>query len=404
MKVLKIIFKNWPAKIVCFLFAIIIWIYVGIGQTKTANFPGGIPLQINNVSQGLVAITDTTRVTVKVVAEQNTWKKLSADSFNAYVDLNGLPEGTHEVKVNVTVSLANVQIVETDPAKILVSLEPRIEKEVPVVALISGKAGEGLVAGQWQSNPSKVNVSGARSVINSLLEATAKIQLDGQTSDFKTMTKLVGLDSQGKEISNLIFTPSEVIVNISIVKASNVKTVGIKVVITGNPADGFWITKIETDPATVTVAASEQMITRVEYVETEPVNIFNLSKNKTVEVALKPAGGVAILDNISQVKVNIFVAKSQTTKEIEAGFRWQGLADNFFVSLVEPTTVKVVVGGPQDSLASLTSGDISIIVDLSNLSPGTHSVDISRSNIAGPTGISVSSIVPSAIYVRLETK
>ena len=404
MKIINIIFRNWLAKIVCVLLAIIFWVYVGIGQTKTANFPGGIPLQINNVPQGLVAITDSSRITVKVVADTEIWKKLSADSFNAYVDLTGLSEGTHEVKVNVSVNVVNVQVVETDPSKILISLEPRIEKEVPVSVLISGKAGAGLVPGEWKADPSKVNVSGARSVINSLLEATAKVQLEGQTSDFKKITKLVGLDSQGKEINNLIFTPQEVIASISIVKAANVKTVGIKVVTTGSPADGYWITKMETDPATVTIAASEQMITSIQYIETESINIQNISKSKTVEIALKPAGGVSILDNISKIKVNISVAKSQASKEIEAGFKWQGLAGSLKVSSVEPTTVKVVAAGAQDALANLSPGDISVIVDLSGYSTaGTYSIDISRSNIAGPAGISVASIVPSAINVRLDT-
>jgi len=407
MKIIHIIFRNWLVKIVCVLLAIVLWIYVGIGQTKTANFPGGISLQINNVPQGLVAITDTSRITVKVVADTEIWKKLSADSFNAYVDLDGLNEGTHEVKVNVSVNVANVQIVETDPSKVLISLEPRIEKEVPVNVLISGKAGEGLVSGEWKADPSKVNVSGARSIINSLLEATAKVQLDGQTSDFKIITKLIGLDSQGKEISNLIFTPQEVIVNVSIVKASNVKTVGIKVVTSGNPADGYWITQIETDPATVSIAASEQMVTSIQYIETESVNIQNISKSKTVETTLKPGAGVSILDNISKIKVNITVAKSQASKEIEAGFKWQGLAGNLMVNSVDPSTVKVVAAGTQEALANLSPGDISVIVDLSGSRyslAGTYSVDISRSNIAGPAGISVSSIVPSAINVRLDTR
>ena len=259
-KFLNIIFRNWLAKIVSVLLACTLWIYVGIGQTKTANFPGRVPLQIRNVPQGMVAITDIERVTIKIVADSETWKKLSADSFTAYLDLTGLTVGTHEIKIIVSTNMSNIQIVEVSPATVLVRLEPQVEKQIPVNVLIDGKAGEGLVPGQWTVEPAVVKVSGAKSIVENLLEATAKIQLAGETADFKKVTKLEGLDAQAKTISNLSFSPSEVTVSVPIVKASNVKTVGIKVVTAGNPAEGYWVSKIETNPQTVTVATSESQI------------------------------------------------------------------------------------------------------------------------------------------------
>jgi len=404
-KAIDIIFRNFPAKIVCLLLAILLWVYVGIGSTKTAEYPGGLPLQIKNVPQGLVAICDTDKVTIKVVADSDVFKKLSADSFSAYIDMTGFTEGTHEVKVTVMVNLSGVTIAEINPDKVVVRLEPSIEKEVPIQVLIDGKAGEGLVAGEAKTDPVKAKVSGARSIINSLLEATAKITLEGETSDFKKMVKLVGFDAQGKEYRNLTFDPPEVIVNVPIVKASNVKTVGIKVNTVGQVASGYWINKIETDPKTMTITASEAMIAKVNFIETEDVNIDGLRKNATVEVALKVSGDISILDNPGKIKVDIYIGKTQESKEIETGFQWQGLAGNLKVTSAEPTVVKVVATGPQDILADLTSSDIAVVVDLSGKNtPGTYTIDISRTNISGPTGVSVSSIVPSAINVRLDTK
>ncbi len=404
-KFFNIIFRNWLAKIVSVLLACALWIYVGIGQTKTANFPGGVPLQIRNVPQGMVAITDIERVTIKIVADADTWKKLSVDSFTAYLDLTNLTVGTHEIKIIVTTSVANVQIVEIDPSNVLVRLESREEKQIPVNVLIDGKAGGGLVPGQWQVEPAVVKVSGAKSIVENLLEATAKIHLAGETSDFKKVTKLVGLNAQGEDISNLSFSPSDVTVSVPIVKASNVKTVGIKVVTAGNPAEGYWVSKIETDPQTVTIATSESQIAQINYIETAEVNIANIAKNTTIETTLKPQSGVSILDNISKIKVDIFISKNQATKEVEAGFKWENLTSNFKVTSVDPTTVKVVVSGPQETLAGLSAEDIIVLVDLSKVTTaGTYSMDISRANISGPAGVSVSSIVPSAINVRVDTK
>jgi YbbR domain-containing protein len=404
-KITDFFFKNFQAKVVCVLLALVLWVYVGTGLTKTAEFPGQIPLDIKNVPQGLVAVTDTDTITVKVVADSSIFQKLSNDSFKAYLDLTGYKAGTYQIKPTVTVSQANVAIVETNPAQITISLEPSIQKDVPVAVQVDGKAGDGLVAGQTTADPNHVTVAGAKSVIESMQTATAKITLNGETSDFKKMTKLVSLDAKGKDIKNLTFTPAEVIVNVPIVKASNVKTVGIKVNTTGNPANGYWISQITTEPMTVTVTASEATVTQLTYIGTAPVSINDLNKNTTINTTLAPPAGVSVLDKIEQVKVTITVSKNQATKQIDTGFKWQGLASNLKVTSVDPSSVKVVVTGPQDVLSGLSSDDISIVVDLSgNNAPGTYSVDISRSSISGPTGVSVSSVVPSAINVRLDTK
>lgn len=399
------IFSNFFAKILCLLLAATLWLYVGIGQTKNNNFPGGVPLQLRNVPQGLVAVTDVDKVTVQVVAEADVFKNLNADSFAAYLDLAAYSEGTYDIKVTATTTVANVQIVATDPATVTVRLEPKAEKEVPVSCLYDGEAGVGLAPGQCAINPTLVKVAGARSVVNVLTEATVEIHLQGETADFKKEVKVVSLDAKGKEIKSLFFTPENVLVTVPIVKASNIKTVGVKVKVTGAPAEGFWLSKLESDPSTVTVTAAENTIGQVNFVETEPIDVSGLNRNQTTEVSLKPGPGVILMDKIDKVTVTLTVSKNQSTREIEAGFKWQNLADNLQVVLVEPNVVKVVAAGTQDQLQTLVSGDILIAVDLTSCDkPGTCSIDISRANIAGPTGISVSSIVPSAINVRLDIK
>lgn len=404
-KIYNFFFKNFLAKLTCVFLAVALWLYVGTGQTRNAFFPGQIPLQIRNTPQGLVAVTDTDTIQAKIMATNDIFNKLTNESFNAYLDLAGLKEGTYNLKPTVTVNLAGVTVIETNPSTVVVSIEPSISKDVPVSPLVTGKAGEGLVAGQTQADPSTVTVSGARSVIEGIIEATAPIELSGQTSDFKQMVRLVALNSNGKTIKGVNFSPGQVIVTVPIVKASNVKTVGVKVNIVGSPASGYWITQVESDPKTVTVTASEQTIVSLSYIPTAQVSVNNLSKNTTLTTTLSPPSGVNILDSVSQVKVTISIGKNQTSRQMDVGFQASGIASNLKVTSYDPISATVVVTGPQDVLAGLSSSDISIIVNVSGISsPGTYSIDISRANISGPPGVSISSIVPSAINVRLDTK
>lgn len=402
MNIFKRFFNNFGAKVTCILIAAGLWIFVGIGSTRSATFPGDVPLQVKNVPQGLVAVTDIETVKVKVMADSSVFNQLSTESFSVYLDLTGLTEGVHDVKVMAATNLANLQIIETNPAQVVVRLEPAIEKELPVAVMLTGQAGSGLVGGNTSSSPDKVKVFGARSVVNDLLNATAKVDLENQTADFQKIVPLSGLDAKGKEIKNLTFTPKSTTVNVAVVKASNVKVVGIKPNFSGTPADGYWLSKIETEPTTVTVTAAENFIAQVNYVETDVININGLNKNTTLEMTLKPQNGVVILDKVEKVTVKVYISKGQASKEMEVGFSWQNLFGNLKVTSVDPNRVKVVVSGPQDVLNNLTSDDISITVDLSDKNAaGTYSIDLSRSNISGPSGVSIGSIVPSAINVQL---
>lgn len=405
MKIRNFFFKNFFAKIVCILLAIGFWIYVGTGQTKSAQFPGKIPVEVKNTPQGLIAVLSDEEISIKVMAEGSVYSKLNTDSFSAYIDLAGYKEGTFNIKPVVVAKIGNVAVIETNPKELVVNLEQSATKEVPIVPIITGKAGEGLVSGQATVDPSRATVSGARSVINKILEANVKIQLTGQTADFKQTAKLYSLNALGKEYKGLIFTPSEVIVNIPIVKSSNVKTVGIKANIIGAPADGYWISEINIDPQNITITANEELLKQIAYISTDEISASGINKSVSLKINLKPTSGVSILDSIGQVKVSIIVSKGQTSRELNVGFSPSGLAGNLKITSYDPISVRVLANGASDVINSLTSRDLSIILNLSDYNQaGTYAIDISRADVSGPVGVSVSSIMPSVVSVKLETR
>lgn len=399
----KKIFGNFSAKIASVLIAIAIWIYVGSGLAQIGSFPGKIPLDFKNTPSGLVTVSDIDSVSIKIVAAASLWKNLGPDSFSASIDLTGYTEGTYELPVKVATNIAEVQIVEVNPQKVIIRLEKITEKEVPVVLQSEGKAAEGYVVGDWKLSPDRVKVAGASSVVAKILEATAKITLAGEKDTLQRIVKVVALDANGNEIKNLSFNPAEIEAQVPLVQASSAKTVGIKVITTGQPTEGFWVSQIETQPPAVAVTASASLINEISFIETKEINITNLSETKEFTTTLNPAVGVTVLDDISLVKVKIVVTPITSTKQFKIGFSWKNLNANLKVASVDPSAVTLVLAGSTYDLSHLTTQDIAINVDLGAYwQPGTYSVDISRSNVVTPAGISFSSVVPSAISLRLE--
>lgn len=397
------IFRNIPAKIASLLISIVIWVYVGSGFAQIGSFPGKIPIEIQNAPPGLVAVLEKEEVSVKIIAAASVWQKLDANSFNASIDLSGFTEGTYQIAVKVESATSGVRIVEINPSKVFVRLEKTAEKEVPINLQSEGKPAEGLALGDWRIEPDRVKISGASSVISKILEATAKVSLAGEKESFERIVVLEATDPDGNKIKNLTFNPAEVKVEVLLVQASSAKTVGIKVNTVGQPADGLWVSKIESLPPQVAVTAGAATISNVNFVETKEIDISGLDQSREFTTSLKQNPGVIILDNISVVKVKIFLSSLSSTRQFQIGYSWQNLNPGLKVASAEPAVSTLVLTGSTYDLSKLSAQDISININLSSLNrPGTYSIDISRSDVVLPPGISFSSIVPSAISVRLE--
>jgi len=313
---LKFITNNWQAKLVCLILATALWAYVAIGESQVDNLPGNIPLKIINIPQGLVPILDQDTVQVKISADRSVWNIISANSISAAIDLNGLTQGTHEVQVSAQSNIANVEIVEVVPNKVLVRLEPIAKKNVSVKVQVEGQAGEGLVPGDAVISPDTIEVSGAQSVIEKILEATAIIKLNGETNQIEKNIELVALDSKGEIIKNITFSPKEVKVSLPIVKAGTSKTVGIKVNTTGQPKSGYWVSGIITTPDVVTAVGASGILRGINYIETKTIDIEGIDASVTKSIGLNLPSGVSLTDDIGQIKVEIKVTALGSSKEL----------------------------------------------------------------------------------------
>lgn len=400
--------KNLWIKIFCLIAAAGLWLYIAAGQNSIGKFPGSIKIRAINVPAGLMAIYDTKTVNIKVMGDASIWKKLSADTFSAYIDLSAHSEGTYELTVNVVSSVQGVQIVEKDPERIFVSLEPKISKKVNINKKVEGSAGEGLVAGNIDLEPSQVEVRGPKSVIENLTEATATIKLNGETDNFTKTVSLEAFDEDGGKIENVEFLPNDVKATVGIVKASNNKTVGVKVKINGSPKPGYFVSEISSIPATVDITGPSDILAKTNYVETFSIDITDASTDLVKNVSLNLKDGIALqAGTMPQVAVSLKFSRAEVSKEMSANITARNLDSTYYLSAVIPNQVNVICSGPANMIANLKNSDVNLVLDFSDKKISTGAVynfDLSAKNFIVPDGVSVSSIVPSSISVTVGKK
>lgn len=396
-KLLKLITNNFPIKLIAILISFGLWAYVASGESKVGDFPGSIPVEIKNPSAGLMAISDVKEVKIRLVAEGAAWKKMSSDAFTAYIDVIGLGEGTHEIPVKVISSISNVQIVEINPAQALVRLSPVVVKKVPVKISLKGEPAEGLTGIADTPEPNEVEIEGPKNIVDATKEINGEVKLKGEDKDFVAYVQL--------EFPLLRITPSEIKVKILVGKGEQSKTIGVKVKTKGNPASGFWISNIKTDPSELIIKGNKEQLESIGAVETKEIDIEGLSENKSFTASLVLPAGINMDDGENQsVTVQIELSPLNLNKEVGAALTYKNLSGSLKVKTVNPANVKAVVSGASAKLAELKEGDIKLNLDLNGRSAGVYNFDLSKDNFSVPSGIEIISFLPSAITVELENK
>jgi len=402
---LSLIWKNPVIKIFCLGAAFALWVYVSASQNTIGKFPGSITIKAINVPSGHVAMFDIKTVDIKVMADPSVWSKLSADSFSAYIDAAGHAEGTYELPVTVVSSVPGVQVTEKTPDRIMVRLEGIVSKEVDIRAKTEGSAGEGLIAGNITLDPIKTTVKGPKSTLNSINEAVALIRLDGEVDKFERNIILVAYDVNGEAIGDIEFLPAEAKASVAIVKASNNKTVGVKVNVIGSPKAGFYISSITVTPSVVDIVGSPNVLSEINFIETLPVSVLDLEASFEKDIGLNLKNSVSLQAGVpSRFKVKIVIDRSDASQVVTGTVKYANLPFGYAVSSINPSEIKVTCIGPNDIIASLKSSDVIVTLDFNGVKPSNNSlipISINSNNIKVPEGVLVSNVVPTVVMVSI---
>lgn len=374
--------------------------------TRVGQIPQEIIIQAVNAPDGTAArVSGSQKVKVTVSAPRDSWKAITSETLSATVDLAKQGEGTYDLPISVTSRLSNVKILRSSPSRAFVSVEPVIKKTVPVSVRFSGKAGDDLVPDRPKITPEKVEISGPKSVVADLTQAIAIVTLSGETKPLALKVPLKAEAVNGDEIAGVTFSPPEVDLSVALVKAGKIKTVGIKPVISGQPATGFWVKSVTATPAVVAVTGSAEQLNALTEIATSAYSITGLTTDSEQQVTLSLPSGITSAEGLTKVTIKITLAKTETTKSITPELVYVGLAEALKVTTLSPTSISVIIAGNSDTITALSASSVKINLDLSAYkSAGSYSLKIKNSDFILPEGITLVSFLPSAIDVTLENR
>jgi YbbR domain-containing protein len=174
----------------------------------------------------------------------------------------------------------------------------------------------------------------------------------------------------------------------------------IKPAVDGQPARGFVVSGITSDPPTVALAGPQSRLRSATAATTEPVNIAGATATVSAVVAVSPMDAelrlreplaarvtVTIVPE-AQINARTFSSRPVTLRNLGAG--WQ--------ATIAPSDVTVTVRGASGSAAAVDERRVVPFVDLIGLGPGQYTLPV---RIEPAQEFTVNSITPAAVSVRI---
>ena len=404
IKVLRFLGRNLGSLITALILGLIVWVsaVTAADPNQEVVYPRQVPIeQIGKDPRLLVVGNISTVERVTLNAPRSIQEQLAGDetAVRVWIDLTNLQAGEHTVAVHVQPNRSPVRVVREEPAEIHLVLEPLTTRTLTVTLIVQGQPALGYKAGSPIYETSQVLVSGAESLVSQVTEVQAVVNLYNASQSLDASISLKPVDNAGKLVDGLTLTPDSTNVKIPINLLGGYRNVIVKVVSSGNVADGYKLTGIIAIPPNVVVFSGDpqQLADLPGYIETKPLDLTGATSDITTTVPLNMPPGISVVnDQKALVHVGITPIISSLTISLPVGV--SGLAPDLEAHFT-PTRVEVVLTGPVPILNTLKPSDIRAIIDVTGKDVGVYQVGLSVSFL--PAGVQTESILPSPVEVTL---
>lgn len=185
--------KNWAIKLLSFFFALFLWYFV-VGEDKI-DMTVNIPVEIVNLPRELIISNQFKKqLEVTVSGPRGLIRGITNQHISRSVDLSKATPGSMLVRNDEdAISFPRgIRVLRVQPPYITLLLDRLIQRELPIVATITGKPGPGFTVESIIFEPPILSLTGPHAVLGDLTQlATSPINIKDLT---QSVTKEVTLN------------------------------------------------------------------------------------------------------------------------------------------------------------------------------------------------------------------
>ena len=386
------LFGRWMQKnYVLFLFAmlvsLVIWIYMSFNSSdvNTTFTINDVPVQteLSDESRNLglqVFTADDPKATVTVSGNRTVLGLLNEDDITVTASagsINSVGNYTLPVSAAKRTSRSNFEIKSYSPSTLSVTIDYFKESEFQIQDGVVFYLEEGYY-GSTSMSHSTVKISGPQTDVLKIKKVVAKASVSNKLNKSTEVdADLVLLDENNNEISKKMLDMSTESVKATVTVLPE-KTVKVEPVFVNKP-EGLTITDdmITISPTDLLIAGPADTLKKMESVQLEPID-FSSIRNEKVDfdnLGIKIPENCKSINNYTAAKVSLDLSGLSSKSFTVDKFKVEGLSDDY-TSTVTSKSIDVTVIGSKSDLDKLSASQITAVIDTSDSSGKTGSVEM----------------------------
>ena len=304
----KMMDSPWFLRITALLLAMLLFLTIKSDEENlnaatngnTTDIIRDVPVEVYYDDDSLVVtgVPETVDMTIEgPTSDVQTAKQLQ--DFTVFVDLRSMNMGEHDVMLQVE-NVSDQLQVTLDPAYIEVNIEEKITRELLVDPEFNDRLlAENFVVTTMKSDPQRIQITGAKSIIDSI--SFVKATVSGDQGIDKTFTKEASVKVLDKDLSKLNVAIEPEVVNVTIEIEEYSKEVPITLRQTGKPKEGVTINELKPSFGNVRVYGNRAAIDALSVMVVD-VDVSKLEESKQLTVKIPLPKGVS---RISETQIEV---------------------------------------------------------------------------------------------------
>jgi len=374
-------------RVIALTLGILLWVVVHYEQQST---PGPIvsntstSQEFENISIETVGLNEAkyllvsiepTNVRLRVRGSSSAIKKINSTS-KVQLDLSNVKSGDQAIKLS-HVGFPSGLSVEIIPSMVIVRIEEKLKKEMPVEVDLKGTPKDGYVAGTPIIQPNRVFVTIPESRIDIVQSIRGEIDITNADATISKQIKLVAYDNNGVKV-DVGMEPSVVNIEVPITEPS--KQMTLQVQLLGAPADGYSLVKTVHIPQEVTVYGKQALLDELEFYDGLTIDLTGMKADNTVTLDIPLRQDVSRVEP-NKVEVKLTIVPSERITFEQMNLVITGLSEQHIAEFINPPggALDVTVEGAPEVVSGVKADDIDAIIDITNLPVGVHEIPIAYS-------------------------
>ena len=397
--------KNLPSLFSAVALAVVVWVLAvtNTDPVEKRSYARGVPIELFGLNPALVITSEVPeQITLTLSAPVSTWgsELTSSNAVRAIADLSGLTAGNHSVPVNLQIDAQPVKVESFSPDVIEIVIDEMNSESFKIDLVQPSSPAIGYEAENPILGKETATVNGPGSLVDQVVGIQAVLDISQAKENIDETLALKAVDENGLPVSGISISPEEVNVRMNITQRGGYRTVSVKVVTIGQVESGYSLNRISLNPLVITVFSTDsELINNLPgFIETQPLNLSDASKDMVVSLPLDLPSGMTVVGE-STIKVSVSIAPIQGSRTLtNLPVETIGLGQKLS-AVLSPDRVDIILSGPLPTLDELIEGNVRIFIDLADFEEGTYQLEPSiEINIQS---VLVQSLLPATIEVEL---